>query len=165
MRSRLALRDLSILAATGLLWALDASLGDGTAATAVAVLAGTLTAVCGFLLHEWGHLAGALLVRATVHHPETVFSTFLFQFDSDRNDRRQFLGMSFGGFAASALVVALLLVFLPRDALAGQLALALTLLGVVATVVLEFPPAWRVARGAPIPTGVVYRSSSGDGAA
>jgi hypothetical protein len=165
MRSKLALRDLSILGVTLLLWQLDASLRSGgstSVAMSVGVAAGVLTAVCGYFFHEWGHLAGAAWVKAVVHHPSTLAAVFLFQFDSDRNDRRQFLGMSFGGFAASAIAVTALLAWLPTDALAGRLALTLTLLGVVATVVLEFPPAWRVARGAPIPTGAAYRSSDED---
>ena len=40
----------------------------------------------------------------------------------------------------------------------GQVALGITLLGVLATVVLEFPPAWKVLRGGPLPRGVAYHS-------
>jgi hypothetical protein len=165
IRLKLALRDLSVLTATLALWLLDPGpswpAADSSAtANAVAVLTGVLTVVCAYLAHEWGHLAGARLVRAVVHHPDTIFSVFLFRFDSDRNDRRQFLAMSLGGFLASAAAIAVLLEFLPRTALAGRLALVLALLGVIATAILELPPAWRVVRGAPIPTGAADRSSS-----
>lgn len=61
-----------------------------------------------------------------------------------------------GGFLATALVVALLLALLPRDALAGQVALGLTAAGVLATAVLELPPFFRVLAGGPIPRGAAY---------
>ena len=68
--------------------------------------------------------------------------------------------MSGGGFLATPLVVALFLAVPPRDVLAGQLALGITALGVLATVVLEFPPAWRVLRGGPLPRGAAYHSEA-----
>ncbi len=150
-----ALRDLALVSLTLGLWAS----GAAGAAWPVAVLAGALTAVCGYLVHEWGHLAGAWLGGSVVHLPATPLSTFLFNYDSDRNGREQFLVMSCGGFLASAVMVALFLALLPLDALAGRVALGLTLLGVVATVVLELPPAWRVYQGGPIPRGLSYHSS------
>jgi hypothetical protein len=158
--SRHALRDAGSVALTLALWRVESGLrGEaGPASVAVGVLAGSLTALCGFLLHEWGHLLGARLGRSVVHPPRGLFSLFLFRFDSDRNGRGAFLAMSLGGFAASALGVALLLAALPRDALAGQLALALTGLGVLATALLELPPFWRVLRGGPIPRGAAYES-------
>jgi len=67
--------------------------------------------------------------------------------------------MSFGGFVASALVIALFVTLLPLDALSGRITMGVTLLGVLATVTLEFPPVFRVARGAPLPRGGVYKSS------
>lgn len=157
---KLALRDVALLLATLALWRLEAGLrgsGEG-GAVALALLTGALTGLCGYLAHEWGHLAAAWLSGSVVHLPRTVFVGFLFNYDADRNRREQFLAMSCGGFLASGLVVALFLVVLPRDALAGQVALGITLLGVLATVVLEFPPAWKVLRGGPLPRGVAYHS-------
>jgi hypothetical protein len=116
------------------------------------------------LAHEWGHLAGARLGGALVHPPERAATVFLFNFDSDRNDRRAFLWMSCGGFLASALGLALLLAVLPLAALAGRVALGLALLGVLATAVLELPPFFRVARCGPIPRGLGYRASERGGA-
>jgi F0F1-type ATP synthase assembly protein I len=158
-----AVRDGLVAVATLSLWWVDAGLQSrgGGLALLVALLAGVMTAYCGYLVHEWGHLLGALSAGSVVHLPRRLFSVFLFRFDSDLNDRRQFLRMSMGGFIASALVVALLLAVLPLDARSGQIALALVLLGVVATFVLEVPVAWRVARGAPLPRGAAYRSSAG----
>jgi hypothetical protein len=160
---RLALRDLAIALATCALWGLDARLrvSGGAAAVAVALATGAATALCGYLVHEWGHLAGALSARAVVHPGRTLRSTFLFRFDTARNGREQFLRMSLGGFAASAAAVAALLALLPLDALSGRAALALVGLGVVATFVLEVPVALRVARGAPLPSGAAYESSGG----
>jgi uncharacterized membrane protein len=157
-----AVRDASIIAVTLLVWWVDATLRNqgGTIAVTVAIVAGALTALCGYLLHEWGHLLGALSARSAVHLPETASSVFLFRFDSDRNSRAQFLRMSMGGFVASALVIVLLVGVLPLDALSGKVAMFLVVLGVVATFILEVPVAWRVARGAPIPSGAAYRSAT-----
>jgi hypothetical protein len=157
-----AVRDGSIVMITLVVWGLDAQLrsAGGGVAFLVAFIAAALTTYCGYLVHEWGHLFGALSARSVVHLPDNALSVFLFQFDSDRNDRRQFLRMSMGGFVASALTIVLLLAVLPLHAWSGQIAIFLVFLGVVATFILEVPVAWRVAGGAPIPRGVAYRSSA-----
>ena len=157
-----ALRDTAIVIATLVIWALDARMRSAelsASAFAVALLAGVMTAYSGYLAHEWGHLLGALSAGSVVHLPERVLSVFLFQFDSDRNNRAQFLRMSMGGFVASVLVIALLLALLPLQAWSGRIAMFLVLLGVIATFILEVPVAWRVAHGAAIPRGAAYRSS------
>jgi len=158
---RLALRDAAVLLATLGLWAADASLrgSGGAAALTVAVLAGAMTALTGYLVHEWGHLLAARATGGVVHLPDRLASVFLFRFDADRNGRAHFLAMSMGGFVASGLSVALLLEILPLDTTSGIVALVLTGLGVLATIVLEFPAFWRVARGAAIPNGAAYVSS------
>ena len=166
MYARVALRDLGLLGLTLGVWQLEASVrqAGGAGAMALAGAAGLLAAVCAYLADEWGHLAGARLAGARVHPPERVATLFLFNFDSDRNDHRGFLWMSCGGFLASALGLALLLAVLPLDALSGRVALALALLGVLATALLELPPFFRVARGGPIPRGLGYRASERGGA-
>jgi hypothetical protein len=155
-------RDLLLLAATLGLWRLDASLrGEpGVTAAAVAVAAGVGAALCGYLAHEWGHLLAARAAGSRVHFPERVSSTFLFYFDRERNDRRHFVAMSLGGFAASAVTVPLLFLLLPAGALSTLVALALVVAGVVATLVLELPPFFRVLRGADLPRGAVYRGDA-----
>jgi len=162
---RHAARDAAIGLVTLALWWLDARMqvAGGLAALTVAVLAGVMTAYCGYLVHEWGHLLGALSAGSVVHLPERVLSVFLFQFDSDRNSREQFLRMSMGGFVASAATIAILFAILPLQATSGRLAAFLVVLGVVATFILEVPVAWRVAHGAPIPRGAAYRSSADAG--
>lgn len=159
-----AVRDAWIILATLLVWWIDAGLRaqGGAVSLAVATLAGVMTALCGYLVHEWGHLLGALSARSVVHLQDRIASVFLFQFDSDHNDRSQFLRMSMGGFVASALMIALLVAVLPLEAIAGKIAMLLVVLGVVATFLLEVPVAWRVAHGAPLPRGAAYRSSAGD---
>lgn len=157
---KFVVRDIVLLVLCMLLW--DYTLQQQTAGlnswlsiplqTGVALL----TTLVGFLVHEWGHLLGALAYRAKVHAPHRWYELFLFHFDGRNNTARQFIAMSIGGFIASAIVVAVLLASLPLNTLAGILALAFGSLGVLATFVLEFPTTWRVMRGAPLPSGFVY---------
>ena len=158
----LALRDSLIIALTAALWLLTIRLGrpDGIATVLVHLLTAALTVICGYLIHEWGHLIGAWLVRSSFLLPDGIAaSLFLFRFDNVRNTRRHFLWMAGGGFVSSGLLVALLAVALPRDLLAAQLALAVIALGVLATLAIEVPGFWRVYRGAPLPSGAAYVSS------
>ncbi len=158
---QLLVRDLLMVGATLGLWICSRQLDGqtGALATSVAIAAGMMTAVSGYLAHEWGHLCGALLRGSVVELPKGVFAVFLFKFNSEQNNREQFLWMSMGGFVASALVIALLLSLLSFDRLADQVALGLTLAGVIATLVLEVPPAVRVYRGADLPRGAAYSGS------
>ncbi len=122
----------------------------------IALLAGVMLAVTGYLVHEWGHLLAALFSRSVVHLPDSIATVFLFRFDTGLNTNRQFLWMSVGGFIASGIVVYLYATQLSLDRLADQTALVLTALGVLATIILEFPPAWRVLRGGEMPGGVAF---------
>lgn len=154
---KLLLRDLVLAAATLALWTLsrrlEASAVSPAAAVPVAILAGLALPGIGFLLHEWGHLAGARLVGGVVAYPERLRSPFLFRFDPVRNGRRAFLWMSGGGFVASGVFLGALLAGLSLTHLADRIALGLAALGVLATLLLELPQAWRVYRGAPLPDG------------
>lgn len=155
------IRDLLLVAVSiGLLVASHRLEADASAwRVPVSLLAGAMLAVTGYLLHEWGHLFGALLSRSVVHLPDRLDAVFLFRFDTGLNKSRQFLWMSLGGFVASGLVVYVYATRLALDRLADQTALVLTALGVLATIVLEFPPAWRVLRGGPMPGGVAFVES------
>jgi len=124
------------------------------------VLAGLSTGVIAFTGHEWGHALGAKLSGATIYFADRMTSPFLFFFDTAASTKRQFIVMSFGGYIASALAAVLALAWLPRDHLAGQVALAIVAIGILATFVAEVPTTIRVARGAPMPRGYVYRSGS-----
>lgn len=156
--ARLLARDLAIIALTVLL--LQAShAAQATAAPwhwPLAALAGLLIAVCGYLVHEWGHALAALASGARIHWPPTIKAVFLFRFDCGRSTRRQFLWMSAGGFIASALVLALLAMVLSLRLHADAIAATLSVLGVIATIILEVPAAWAVWRGAPLPSGVAF---------
>jgi len=159
---RLAARDGGLLALALGVWAADARVADATVAGAVlALLAGGLAVLCAFLVHEWGHWLGGRLAGATLHPPERWTSPFLFHFDPERSGRRAFLALSGGGFAASVAAVGVLAAAVPWQGLAGRVTLVGVALGVAATLVLEVPVAWRVARGAPLPRGGVYRSPGG----
>jgi len=155
MFAKLALREVFLFVLCLLCWRLDAlarPLG-GASAFGAALLAALGTVLVAFLAHEWGHLAGARWRRSVVYPPRSLVSVFVFHFDTERNDARQFVAMSVGGFVVSALVVALLIAVLPLDALSGRIALALVAIGVIATLILEVPAAWKVAHGAPLPPG------------
>ena len=150
------LRDVVVLVATFALWSWSRELDAVHSALAipVAILAGASAAVAGFLLHEWGHLLGALIAGSAVSYPSTIRSIFLFKF-GESNGRRQYLWMSGGGFAASIVVIAVMAVTLSFNVVADWIALALVVAGVLATFILEIPPAWRVLRGAPVEPDLV----------
>jgi hypothetical protein len=159
-------RDLAVVALTLAAWRADAALraDPGVLPLALGLLTGILTAISGYFVHEWGHLLAARASGAAVEYPKSLTSTFLFFFDVGRSDRRQFLAMSLGGFAASALSVPLLLAALPGGSLSSWTAYLLIVLGVVATVATELPLFFRVLRGAPLPRGFVYRDGARQGA-
>lgn len=157
---RRASRDAAVLALTGCLWAADAAglaAGRPWLAASVGVAAGLATALSAFVLHEWGHLAGALAGGAVVSPNPGLGALFLFRFDTRRSGRRAFLAMSYGGFTASGAVIGVLALALPLDRVSGWVAGAAVAAGIVATAVLEIPVARRVARGGPLPSeGAVY---------
>ena len=163
---RMLVRDALLVASTWFVWRADALLRieTGFVPAAVAVLAGTLAALCAYLAHEWGHLLAAKASGAVVHYPERVTSTFLFFFDVARSDSRQFLAMSLGGFAASAIALPLLVLWLPAGALSTCVAYALAGAGLIATLATELPPFFRVLRGGRLPRGFVYRDDAHQGA-
>lgn len=158
--AKIIIRDLLVLIITLGLWGWTRQLEQtpGALHVTVAILTGALTAFSGFLGHEWGHLVGAHMARGVYAPPDSVLSIFLFKFNSDLNTREQFVSMSMGGFVSSVLIVALLFSLLSFDRLADQVALGLTILGVIATFILEVPDAWKVHKGAPIPRGAAYSS-------
>ncbi|TDU32110.1 hypothetical protein DFR24_1498 [Panacagrimonas perspica] len=151
-------RDIALVAGSfaALVWSHHLQDARHGAATFVACLAGVMLPVSGYLVHEWGHLAGCLLSRSVVHFPPTPLALLLFRYDTGVNDRRQFLAMFWGGFVASVFIVALYFVLLDGRYLADRIALSLTTLGVLATFVLEIPEGWGVYRGKPLPRGAAF---------
>jgi hypothetical protein len=151
----LLVRDLGIAALTAVVLVLEAQ-AEGLAASVLGVLAGTLAALTAFVIHEWGHLAGALGSGGTAHPAPSLASFFLFHFDVEKSDRRQFLAMSYGGYLATVLAVLLLALWIDPARLSGQTCLVLSVLGIGVTLALEIPTTVRVARGGPLPHGGVY---------
>ncbi len=139
--SKLAVRDVTILVVGVVLWLgfADWSAGDTALADFSGLVVGGLVGIGGYLLHEWGHLLGALATRSHVEAPSRLTSGFLFSFDSKRNDLRQFLVMSFSGFAMTALVVWAFYAFLPDGLLATRVARGIALVGAFLTVFIELP--------------------------
>jgi hypothetical protein len=156
-----ALRDLTITLATMLLVVVDARLrarGEPDAvAHALGALTGALVTLSAFLLHEWGHLAGAVASGGLVSRPPKP-SPYLFFYDTARSTRRQFLWMSAGGYLATAVALPAIVAWADLGATSGGTALALSGVGIAVTLSLEVPTTWRVWRGAPLPTGGVYTS-------
>lgn len=158
----LLLRDAALLGVVLAAWRYTLA-GPDAGALHVVLAIGTalLTTLLGYLLHEWGHLLGAIVARGAYALPETPFeSPFLFRFDVVRNGRREFCSMSLGGFIASIITVIVLVLVLPRGELATTLTLAFTALGVLATFVLEVPVFVSVWRGGPLPTGAAFVSDT-----
>jgi hypothetical protein len=159
MLGKLALRDLVILTLAASIYGLLAPLSAGTGmlGDVTGVVAGLAIGISAFLLHEWGHLLGALASRSDVRLPERLGSVYLFSYDSQRNDRRQFLVMSLSGFAVTGIAVWAVYAVLPDGQLATRVARGAVLFLAFLTVVLEFPLVlWSLARST-IPPVEVFR--------
>jgi hypothetical protein len=157
----MATRDGVIIALTVALWMLTIQAGKPHDAATFGLHVGTalLTVIAAYLIHEWGHLIGAWLIHSTFFLPRNVVaSPFLFRFDNVRNTRQHFVWMVWGGFVSSIVLVIFLVIALPKELLAAQIALVMTAIGVLATFVIEVPEFWRVYRGAPLPNGAAFVS-------
>lgn len=141
MFPKLLARDLVVVAVAALAWWLLAPLSAGAGAVSdfSGFLAGALAGAGAFLLHEWGHLLGALASRSAVRPAESLRSPFVFAFDSRASSRAQFLVMSFAGFAATAAVVWVAYAVLPSELLASRVARGAVLFLAFLGVVLEVP--------------------------
>ena len=141
MFARLAARDLAIVGAAVLLWRLGAqfSAADGAFADFAGVVVGLLAGVCIFVLHEWGHLLGAFATGSTISAPRSLATPFLFSFDSRRNSRRQFLVMSFAGWAVTLACVWVAYALLPTGLFAARVARGVVMANALLVVVIEVP--------------------------
>jgi hypothetical protein len=132
----------------------------GSTAIAVGIVTGSFVVLCGFLVHEWGHLAGCFLSGAEVHAPKRLGTVFLFHYGVTRSTPKQFLWMSYGGYLASIVGMAVILAWADLSSVSGLTAVVLAGLGVAVTFALEIPTTFRVARGGPLPgRGGVYVGS------
>lgn len=142
MFARLALRDLLVTATVIAAWTWLAPLTaaqDSLLADFVGVPLGLAVALACYLGHEWGHLAGALATGSRVGAPEHLGSPSLFSFDSKANGRRQFLVMSFSGFAMTGAALGVVYGLLPDGLLATRVARGAVLFLTALTVLVEFP--------------------------
>lgn len=161
---RFLLRDLALASVMAGLWALAHDLGGqtGVGPTLLRVVAGVSIALAAALLHEWGHLAGALASGSRVHFPKRTLTPLLFDFDVANNSREQFLAMSAGGYLGSALGLAVLAWAQPPVDLTGYVAWLIAGGGVLATVLIEAPVTLRVARGAAPPAALLRVADEDD---
>jgi hypothetical protein len=138
---RFAARDAAIIAIVALAWwmLVSVSAGEGLLADLVGVVLGLGFGLCTFLLHEWGHLLGALATRSRVLPPDRLGSGYLFSFDSQANSRSQFLVMSFSGFVVTGLAIVCALGPLHEPLLAARVARGAIAFLASLTVFIEFP--------------------------
>lgn len=160
MLRRLIVRDAAIALITALAWIADAHLRAERSplAIGVGVLTGLLTGLCGYVAHEWGHLAASLATGSVVHYPSLGQSKLSFHFDSAANSRAQFFWMSGGGYLASVLGTIIIVALVPHRSWSGWIAMLVAAAGAVVTLAVEVPITVRVARGAPLPTGFAYET-------
>lgn len=168
MYARLAARDLAIAAVAVLLWRVAAplSVDAGPQGDLTGLVAGLAFGASAYLAHEWGHLLGALASGSAVYPARSLRSAFVFSFDSRANSRRQFLAMSFAGFAATAVAVWVAYGLLPSELLATRVARGavafLTLLGLG----IELPlVVWSVVSGSLPPVETFEKRPETPGAA
>jgi hypothetical protein len=150
MFTKILARDLTIIALAALLWrvAAGASATPGFAGDLAGVLTGAMLGVCAYLLHEWGHLAGARLAGSSVRPARSLASGFLFSFDSRANTRRQFLSLSLGGWSATALALGIAYAKLPDGLFATRVARGVVDANVLLVIAIEVPlVAWSLWTG------------------
>jgi hypothetical protein len=122
-------------------WGLAWAVAVANALVAAAVVTG--------VVHEWAHYAGARLAGAAARvFEEPVRYFFLFDFCFERNDRRQFLWMSWGGILAPWLLVLLTALCVPIDNASRAMLVAAFVARAVQIGVFEVPVALRTAQGA-----------------
>jgi len=141
MFAKLLARDVLIVLLTAVVWhlAAESSATPGMRGDFAGVVAGVTIGVSGYLLHEWGHLLGALAAGSTVRPGRSLASGFLFSFDSRANTRRQFLALSFGGWIATAAVLWFVYAQLPSELFASRVARGVVAANVLLVVLLEIP--------------------------
>lgn len=134
---------LGIFLATANWYALSAS----PLAAALSVVTGLLAgAVITTLIHEWFHYAGALAVRGHCHRVKRI-NLFAFDWDFKRNNREQFLAMSYAGTLGSIVAIGLLFATLLAPTL-GAVALLAAAFGSLAFAgAIEWPVLARVHAG------------------
>ena len=101
-----------------------------------AIFAGVILA---YILHEWGHFAGARVSGAVSPVAKEPVSFFMFNFKDELNTREQFLSMSVGGPLANWGLFVLIFMLLPLNTWSQAMLLATTFAIAVSVSVFEFP--------------------------
>jgi hypothetical protein len=152
------IRDLAILLLTIVLWVASFGLDAGTTlASVVSISAGIGAAICAYNFHEWGHLVAARMTDSAFTPAKRLLSPFLFSYDETQNTKRQFLIMSLGGFAATAVFVVAFLLWMPQDQQAGRIALRGALILASLTVIIELPIFFRALLGKTVPRTGLFK--------
>ncbi len=158
MFRRFVIRDVAILLVPTVLWLFSLDLEPGTTvASVVSISAGVGALLCAYNFHEWGHLIAARMTDSVFTPARRVISPFLFSYDTEHNTPRQFLLMSLGGFAATAIFVVAFLLWIPRDQQAGRIALYGALILASLTVIIEFPIFFRALLGKTVPRTGMFK--------
>jgi hypothetical protein len=141
MLTKFLARDAAILAVAVVAWPLVSPYTGGTGALSdvTGVLLGLLLGVCAYLLHEWGHLVGALVSGSAFQLGTSLKSPSLFTYESRRNSPAQFLIMSFAGFAPTIFALWAVYALLPSDLLATRVVRGVVVFLGVLGLVLEVP--------------------------
>ena len=140
--SRFVARDALLVLLALSLWILTGTF------PVLAVPAAIISGLVAFELHEWGHWLGAKSANAVITPARSRMSPFLFNFDSKANSRRQFLAMSWPGFVATAVFLAIFQWWLPESHPATSLTRQIGWGLAAVTVIVEIPLAlWTLAGG------------------
>ena len=98
------------------------------------------------LIHEWFHLLGARFAGAAYTIPDRA-GLFVYDWDFDANDSRQFMIMSIAGTVGGALSLLLVWTVLPADTLGRAALYGGTVAGFVFAAIVEWPVLSRVRAG------------------
>ena len=141
MYAKFAARDATIIALAVFVWWLIAarSGGSGTIADLCGFVAGVMLGVTAFLLHEWGHVLAGLAAGSAMAINENLRSPSMFSFDAGRNSLKQFVIMSLGGFAVTAVLLFSYYTYLPDTLLASRVARGAVGFLALLAIVLELP--------------------------
>lgn len=125
-------------------WVLLSGLG---LASLLAVVSGALAGVTtATLIHEWFHLVGARVSGGDYDIPQKL-GLFVYDWDFDANNTRQFMTMSIAGSVGGALSLLLVWTVLPADTLGRAALYGGTVAGFVFAAIVEWPVLSRVRAG------------------
>ena len=85
----------------------------GLGNTNMQILSGLGIGLVIYLLHESSHYLGAVLTGATLKRASALYSPFLFSFDSKANSLKQYMDMSWPGFASTFSCLLILYLYRP----------------------------------------------------